>query len=266
MAARLGDRMVVTQQDMIAFHNPAYFSSYDRWASYRAMTRKALAVADQVVFFSGHARDDALGGGSARTGACERRADRGRSHAAGPAPARPGSPAGADELPPDAEVMLCLGTDFWHKNRVFALRMTAELQRRHGWPGRLVLAGPHVSEGASSAEEEDYLHRHPEVSGAVLRLGAVSEAEKLWLLDRAALVLYPTVHEGFGLIPFEAARHGVPCLWAPGTSLSELLPDGVAGIVPWDAVSSADNALSGDAPVPRSGRPIWQRSVRQPAG
>ena len=50
--------------------------------------------------------------------------------------------------------------------------------------------------------------------------------------------------EGFGLVPFEAAAHGAPCLWAPGSSLSELLPDGDAGIVPWDAERSAERALA----------------------
>jgi hypothetical protein len=56
-------------------------------------------------------------------------------------------------------------------------------------------------------------------------------------------VLYPTVYEGFGLVPFEAADHGVPCAWARGTSLSEILPDDAAAIEPWDPVASADRAL-----------------------
>jgi hypothetical protein len=77
----------------------------------------------------------------------------------------------------------------------------------------------------------------------VLDLGAVSEAEKAWLLARARLVLYPTVHEGFGLVPFEAAGSGAPCMWAAGTSLSELLRDEAASIVPWDPEQSADHAL-----------------------
>ena len=49
--------------------------------------------------------------------------------------------------------------------------------------------------------------------------------------------------EGFGLVPFEAAAHGTPCLWAPGSSLSELLPEEAAEIVPWDAEQSANRAL-----------------------
>jgi hypothetical protein len=45
------------------------------------------------------------------------------------------------------------------------------------------------------------------------------------------------------LVPFEAADHGVPCAWARGTSLSELLPDTAAAIIPWDDEQSADRAL-----------------------
>jgi hypothetical protein len=72
----------------------------------------------------------------------------------------------------------------------------------------------------------------------------VSEAEKAWLLGHVKLVLYPSVLEGFGLVPFEAAEHDIPCLWAAGTSLSEILPDAAAGIVPWDAAAGADCALA----------------------
>ena len=57
-------------------------------------------------------------------------------------------------------------------------------------------------------------------------------------------MLYPTVLEGFGLVPFEAAEHGVPCMWAPGSSLSELLGDDAAEIVAWDADRTAERALA----------------------
>ena len=87
------------------------------------------------------------------------------------------------------------------------------------------------------------LSTRPELAAAVVELGAVSEAEKAWLLGRASLVLYPTVHEGFGLVPFEAAAHSVPCMWAAGTSLSELLDDDAAPLVAWDPAASADRAL-----------------------
>jgi len=240
--AGFGDRLVVTHQDLISFHNPEYFPSSEGWAGYRDLTRRALGAADRVLFFSEHVRADALTEELVEPSRAEV-VHLGVDHTIVAAPAAPSRPPGLDAVPADAEVMLCLGSDFLHKNRIFALRVLAELKRRHGWEGRLVLAGPAVTYGSSRARERALLAQEPSVAAAVLELGSVSEAEKEWLLERAGLVLYPTVHEGFGLIPYEAAAKDVPCLWAPGTALSELLGDAAAGIVAWDPAASADHAF-----------------------
>ena len=240
--ARLGERLVITNQDLISYHNPSYFRDFDAWDGYRRLTRVALAVADRVVFFSQHACDDAL---AADLVEAERASvvHIGVDHALVKTGSRPVPPRGATRLPEDAEVMLCIGTDFHHKNRIFALRILEQLQRRHDWRGYLVFVGPRVAQGSSAGEEAEALALRPRLARAVLDLAAVNEAEKAWLLDRAALVLYPTVHEGFGLVPFEAAERDTPCVWAEGTSLSEVLPDGAATIVSWDDELSADRAF-----------------------
>ena len=240
--ARLGERLVITNQDLISYHNPSYFRDFDAWDGYRRLTRVVLAVADRVIFFTQHACDDALAGDLVEP---ERASvvNIGVDHALSKNGSRPVPPRGAARLPEDAEVLLCLGTDFHHKNRIFAIRILEQLQHRHDWTGYLVLVGPRVAQGSSAGDEAEVLALRPRVARAVLGLAAVSEAEKAWLLDRATLVLYPTVHEGFGLIPFEAADHGTPCVWAEGTSLSEVLPDAAAAIVPWDDELSADRAF-----------------------
>src|SRR5581483_10631278 len=51
---RLGERVIVTNHDLIAYHNPAYFQAFSNWEDYRRVTRTALAVADRVVFVSSH--------------------------------------------------------------------------------------------------------------------------------------------------------------------------------------------------------------------
>jgi glycosyltransferase involved in cell wall biosynthesis len=240
--AQLADRLVITYQDLIGYHNPSYFASRESWRSYRELTRVALAVADRVLFFSAHARNDALDEELVEP-------DRanvvhiGVDHRVTASSMEPVPPQGAAGLPDDAEVMLCLGNDYRHKNRLFALHMLEELQHRHGWHGRLVFAGPRIAAGSSAADERRALSERPRLSDAVLELGVVSDAEKAWLMNRAGLMLYPTIDEGFGLIPFEAAAHGVPCMWAAGTSLSELLPDSAAPIVAWNVRWSADAAL-----------------------
>jgi glycosyltransferase involved in cell wall biosynthesis len=241
--AQLADRLVITHQDLISYHNPSYSSSSETWEGYRELTRRALAAADRVLFFSAHARDDALAEELVephRASVVHIGVDHQVSSRAGKAVA----PLGSERLREGAERMLCIGTDYRHKNRVFALRLVTELQRRHGWDGQLVLAGPHMRYGSSAAEEERRLGQDQRLRDAVVNVGAVSEAEKEWLFGHVSLVLYPSVHEGFGLVPFEAAEHGLPCLWAAGTSLSEILPDAAAGITPWDAADAADRALA----------------------
>lgn len=238
----LGERLIVTNQDLIGYHNPSYFPTPAGWDGYRSLTRMALAVADHVVFVSEHARRDALAEDlvdAERASAVHNGVDHSRFTTS----AAPVQPRAAAALPGEAEIILCIGTDLRHKNRVFALRVLRELQLRHGWPGYLVFAGPRARYGSSTPNEADLLALQQQVARQVLDVAAVTEAEKAWLFGRARLVLYPTVHEGFGLVPFEAADHGVPCMWAAGTSLSEVLPDEAAEIVAWDPAQSADRAL-----------------------
>jgi hypothetical protein len=106
-----------------------------------------------------------------------------------------------------------------------------------------VFAGPHVQYGSSAAAEAAIGARDPGLAASTIDCGPVTEREKAWLYRRAGLVFYPTVYEGFGLVPFEAAAHEIPCMWAAGTSLSELLPDEAAAIVPWDAAHTAVRAI-----------------------
>ena len=237
----LGDRLILTQQDLIGYHNPTYFPGPEAWQDYRRLTALALAAADRVAFFSSHARDDAVAADlvdPTRASVVRLGVDHPVTPAAqppsAPAASLPSAPAGAERIAPGVEAMLCLGTDFHHKNRVFALRMLERLKARHDWDGVLVLAGPTVRHGSSREQEAQWLANHPHLDRAVINLGAVSEAEKAWLFDRSELVLYPSVAEGFGLVPFEAAAQNTPCMWAPVSSLSELLPGDAAGIVPWD--------------------------------
>ncbi len=132
-------------------------------------------------------------------------------------------------------MLLCLGTDFRHKNRVFALRLLEALREREGWDGTLVLAGPRVSDG-SSARRGGALPRDPararRARGDAARGERGGEGVAAW--SAAAAVLYPTTFEGFGLMPFEAAAAGRPCLFASHTALAETLPAELATLVPWD--------------------------------
>jgi GT2 family glycosyltransferase/glycosyltransferase involved in cell wall biosynthesis len=231
-----GERQVITHQDLIAYRNPGYFPGYPQWDRYQRLTRHALALADMVVFFSHHAARDALSEDLVDP-ARVRVVYIGVDHSEATPPDAQ-APAGAQTLA-ERPFLLCLGTDFRHKNRVFALRLLDALRNEQDWDGQLVLAGPRVQGGSSAGEEAAYLASRPELARSVLTLPAVGEGEKAWLLEHCTAVLYPTTYEGFGLMPFEAADHDRPCLFASQTALAEILPSELATLVPWDPSASA---------------------------
>jgi glycosyltransferase involved in cell wall biosynthesis len=234
---RLGVRVVVGQLDLLAFRNPGYSPDPQSWEEYREAARSVLAVADRVHFSSAYALRDAIAEGIVDPRVC-RVIPPGTDHFDVDTEIVPRAPEPLRGL--TRELMLCLGSDYHHKNRLFALEVHRRLRTRHGWNGVLVLAGAHVPYGSSRAEEAEFLLRHPELEESVVVLAAVSESEKTWMLQRASGVFYPTVDEGFGLIPFEAAAAGVPCFFAITGALAEVLPPESASVVPWDADRTAE--------------------------
>lgn len=232
----VGERLVITHQDLIAYHNPLYHRDQQTWARHRETTAAALAAADQVVFFSEHARQDALS---------EDLLPAERAHVVGigapPPLAMPTGQSAPDGLAATDRFLFCLGADYAHKNRPFAIRLLSELNAL-GWEGKLVLAGPHVPHGSSREQEQLLLHANPALRERVMDLGRVEEQTKRWLFANACALVYPSIYEGFGLLPLEAAAADLPCLYAPAASLAEL-DAGAATLTPWDAAASAAAVL-----------------------
>jgi len=231
-------RVVIGQLDCIAYNDPAYFADLGQWSTYRRVSQLASYCADALTFLSyaGLAQAGASGllpAGTA-TSVVYAGTDVPISRAASKAP------TGASAT--ESGFFLCLGTSYKHKNRVLAMRIWATA-REHGFKGGLVLAGPTPPYGNSLADEDAFLIEHAELAGSVRRIGAVSDEEKEWLYGRAALVLYPTLSEGFGLVPFEAAHHGVPCLSTRAGALDEVLPKELPVIDPGDVPGAAELAL-----------------------
>ena len=237
---RVADRFVVNQLDTIAFENPAYFASDERWLAYRDATRLTLELAHGVAYLSEASRQAAGAQGLVSGRAAEAVVGCGVDGA-------PDTENGPEAVPPglglgDEGFLLCLGASYLHKNRPFAVEVWTELRRR-GWDGLLVLAGPTPPHGNSLAREAELrLGLGDEQRADLITLGTVSEDEKRWLYRRAALVLYPSAVEGFGLVPFEAARFGVPALSTRGAGLGEVLPAGITVLDGFDVARGADAA------------------------
>jgi glycosyltransferase involved in cell wall biosynthesis len=176
----------------------------------------------------------------------------------------------------DRPFLLLLGASYHHKNRAFALELLGRLRSR-GWDGRLVLAGPTPPRGNSAGDEAVAALRSPTVAEHVVTLGDLTEQEKTWLYDRAALSLYPTNSEGFGLVPFESAHHRVPVLSTRQGSLDEVLPTDIPTLDSFDIDRATDSAwtLLHDAEarqaqcsalVRQSELYTWERTARELVG
>lgn len=234
-----GRRGLVGQLDMIGFSNPTYHPSEQLLFFARNLQRHMMRQLDGVTFISAFGRDTAFA-------ECPD-LDPDRLHVvscgADPEPLQ-------EELDSDRSIdvdtpfLTCLSSTFWHKNRTHAIRTFAELVRR-GYPGHLVIAGPAPYFGRSVAAEDALLESLPAgTAGRVHRWGQVPEHEKWWLLRHAQVVLYPSVIEGFGLVPFEAAAVGTPCLVPAQSATAELLGSTPAAVASWDPAVWADRVAS----------------------
>jgi glycosyltransferase involved in cell wall biosynthesis len=218
-----GARLVLTHQDMILDRTPAYFRSADGWRTYSAATALSFVAADEVVFYSEHARQEAISDGlldPSKTSVVPPGTDHLDGSSEGVRPTAMSALMSGEETP----FLLFIGNNYAHKNRLFALRVADELERRHRWHGALVSVGGRTRDGASLADEGIFWRDREQLKQRFLDLGRVTDAELQWLYSHAALVLFPTLYEGFGLIPFEAAAAGTPSVYSARSSVGEYLP------------------------------------------
>jgi|GEM_PF-367102 len=233
---RAAQRFIISQLDFIAYSNPTYALDSMAWAEYRRVTQSAMEYADGVAFISQDVAADAVQQGLYLPDERKRVVYVGVDHALHSERAKAPPVADKFKLVP---FILMLGTNFRHKNRIFALKALAVLIEKYHWAGNLVIAGANVSWGGSETEETAELANHTDLKSRVYYLGSMSEAEKRWLLENAALVLYPSTYEGFGLVPFEAAVAGTPTLTTRSTSILEILGDQVSYLEALDPVAGA---------------------------
>ena len=103
-------------------------------------------------------------------------------------------------------------------------------------PLTFVLAGPSVPFGGSRNAERQLLQDDDDV----LFLPNVSSRERNWLMRHTTVVLYPTSAEGFGLVPFEAARFGTASVTVRFGPLAETSGDVLVAAPSWDSRELAD--------------------------
>lgn len=109
-----------------------------------------------------------------------------------------------------------------HKNHRLAIEVLRHLSSAH--PNlHLVFSG--VIKKKSLKAELDELVAQYRLTDRVHFLGFVSDEIVAWLYQNAAILIFPSSFEGFGMPILEAYRHGLPVVAARNTSLTEVAGD-----------------------------------------
>ena len=141
----------------------------------------------------------------------------------------------APYLGPREQLLLYPAKGWPHKNHGVLLAAFRSLRRRH--PSlQLVLTGATPDE-------------LPAVPAGVQVRGMISRAELVELYRRAAVMVFPSRYEGFGLPPVEAMASGCPVAAAAAGSLPEVVGD--AGVL-FDADDAGDVARGVEEALDRS--------------
>ena len=138
----------------------------------------------------------------------------------------PGDAAAARRLVGDGRYVLALGATEPRKGLAGLPAAVAGLDS----DVRLVVAGPAGADEAALAAAADAAG----LGRRYVRLEAVDGAVRAGLLRGAAAVAYPSLQEGFGLVPLESVSVGVPVVAAAVGALPELLGDEIPLIPPGD--------------------------------
>lgn len=234
---QLARRTVITIQDLIAYRNGSYFFSWQDWKTYREELAKASAQCDGIVSISHDVVHSIV---EERLRIPRDRlyvVENGIDYRSGDQPTR--VPTAVAERGLAAKSFLfVLGATYSHKNRDVAIRVWQKLVDR-GHDLAIILVGATVPCGSTRLEEASLFRQKDQDDFLVLP--DVSAEERNWLLKHSSLVMYPTSAEGFGQMPFEAARFNKPSLYVAFGPLKELIDDDSAPDV-WDLDILTDRA------------------------
>jgi glycosyltransferase involved in cell wall biosynthesis len=216
--------LVVTIQDLTPLVVPNVMPSALRRVVYRRSVGRAVRVADRILTPSAHtARDIArfFPDAYARITPVLLAADDFASGAVGALP----------EWLADRRFVLSMGNTKPHKNLPTLLKSFAVLGDD---ALSLVLAGTDPGDYVASVLGDDPSARR------VCFTGPISDDELRALYDRAELLAYPSLYEGFGLPPLEAMAFGTPVIVADAASVPEVVGDAALVVAPRDAAALAD--------------------------
>jgi glycosyltransferase involved in cell wall biosynthesis len=210
------NRVVVTLQDIISYQVSSYHSQDKDWKDYRDNLVEGVARADAVVSISHETarqiKAEQLPIDQSRLFIVPNGTDHFNGNEPDIIPAELTGQGFKNE-----DFLLVLGANYGHKNRDIAIRSWRSLKLSYP-KMKLILAGVYVPDGSSRIAEAMAIGAD---NDGLFALSSVNSSERNWLMRQAKIVLYPSSAEGFGLVPFEAAKFGTPTVGIKFPPLSE---------------------------------------------
>jgi len=146
------------------------------------------------------------------------------------------------------------------KNLARLIEAFAAVARNPGVTAKLVLVGKAKGEGGSLAR---LVEQHG-LRDRVIFTGFVAEEQLVLLYNRAAVFVYPSLYEGFGLPPLEAMACGCPVIASNVTAMPEVLGDAALLFDPTSTAGVRD-AILGVLGADERARDLRSRGLRQVA-
>ncbi len=229
-------RQVATMHDATPFRLPdTYSRTFGTW--YRLMYRTVSRRAERILTVSEFSRrelSDVLGVSPDRFVVVPN----GMEHS-------DASGAGEGLDVGDAPFALMVGPNAAHKNIAPVARALAD-RGIH-----VVVVGGAGAEGVFRAGAPESATGGETGSGRIRRVGRVSDATITWLYRHAAVLVFPSLYEGFGLPVVEAQRCGCPVVASNRASLPEITGESALLVDPTDTDQLAQQVVELLADPPR---------------
>ena len=222
---------VITVHDVTFLHNPAHFSGW--WVNYlRLSMPKAVDSAAAIICGSEHSKGEIVRAyrlPDAKVHVVPYGVDHQRFSTAAALDTTWARSVGIEK-----PYVLHVGVFSERKNIPVLLRAVATLRDEGRFCGhQLVLAGKEAPGVVGARSIEETIQKF-KLQDLVLKVGHVPDNKLAGLYAGAALLVMPSMHEGFGFPVLEAMATGTPVITSNVSSLSEVAGDAALLVSPGD--------------------------------